>query len=94
MIHYPKVAQSLFRMATQGKSVAPAIFWMKARAGWREKHEIVVAKDDVSLMSDEELARELDRLMEGHLFRPRDLGIRVIEADEVAGDERVRSEWE
>ena len=33
-----KVAQSLFLMATQGKNVAAAIFWMKARAGWREKH--------------------------------------------------------
>jgi hypothetical protein len=34
-----KVAQSLFRMATDGGSVAAAIFWMKARAGWREKHD-------------------------------------------------------
>jgi hypothetical protein len=32
-----KVAQSLFRLATEGKNVAAAIFWMKARAGWREK---------------------------------------------------------
>ena len=32
-----KVAQSLFQMATTGKNVAAAIFWMKARAGWREK---------------------------------------------------------
>ena len=35
-----KVAQSLFQMATQGKNVAAAIFWMKARAGWREKIEV------------------------------------------------------
>jgi hypothetical protein len=35
-----RVAQSLFRMATEGQNVAAAIFWMKARAGWREKHEI------------------------------------------------------
>lgn len=33
-----KVAQSLFQMATQGKNVAAAIFWMKARGRWREKH--------------------------------------------------------
>ena len=33
-----KVAQSLFHMATQGKNVAAAIFWMKARGRWREKH--------------------------------------------------------
>ena len=32
-----KVAASLFQMAIQGKNVAAAIFWMKARAGWREK---------------------------------------------------------
>jgi hypothetical protein len=37
-----KVAQSLFHMATQGKNVAAAIFWMKARGGWREKHEVEV----------------------------------------------------
>jgi DNA-binding XRE family transcriptional regulator len=35
-----KVAQSLFQMATTGKNVAAAIFWMKARAQWREKHEV------------------------------------------------------
>src|SRR4051794_22602766 len=35
-----KVAQSLFRMATEGNNVAAAIFWMKARAGWREKQQV------------------------------------------------------
>lgn len=30
-----KVTQSLFQMATSGKNVAAAIFWMKARGGWR-----------------------------------------------------------
>lgn len=35
-----RVAQSLFNMATTGGNVAAAIFWMKARAGWREKHEV------------------------------------------------------
>ncbi|GGJ43069.1 hypothetical protein [Neoroseomonas lacus] len=30
-----KVAQSRFTMATQGKNVAAAIFWMKARGGRR-----------------------------------------------------------
>jgi len=32
-----KVAQSLFRMATEGNDVVAAIFWMKARAGWRSR---------------------------------------------------------
>ena len=33
-----KVAQTLLHMATVDKNVAAAIFWLKARAGWREKH--------------------------------------------------------
>ncbi|WP_372624740.1 hypothetical protein [Falsiroseomonas sp.] len=35
-----KVAQSLFRMATEGNNVAAAIFWMKARAGWSERQRV------------------------------------------------------
>ena len=31
-----KVAQTLFHLATVEKNVACVIFWMKARAGWRE----------------------------------------------------------
>ena len=27
-------------MATEGNNVAAAIFWMKARAGWREKQQV------------------------------------------------------
>ena len=38
-----KVAQTLFQMATSGQNTAASIFWMKARAGWREKHEVQVA---------------------------------------------------
>jgi hypothetical protein len=46
-----KVAQSLFNMATQGNNVAAAIFWMKARAGWREKHDLeVTGKDGAPLV--------------------------------------------
>lgn len=33
------VARSLHKQATEG-NVAAAIFWMKARAGWREKQEV------------------------------------------------------
>ena len=43
-----RVAQSLFAMATTGGSVAAAIFWMKARAGWREKHPEEPAEDEKS----------------------------------------------
>jgi hypothetical protein len=35
-----KVAKALFGMATQKGNVEAAIFWMKARGGWREKQEI------------------------------------------------------
>src|SRR4051812_38977247 len=41
-----KVAQSPFQLATGGKNVAAAIFWMKARAGWREKHAVEVTGAD------------------------------------------------
>ena len=50
-----KVAQSLFQMATSGKNVAAAIFWMKARAGWREKHEVMVKADPFNDMTNEQL---------------------------------------
>ena len=51
-----KVGQSLFNMATTGGSVAAAIFWMKARAGWREKHEVTV---DVPASQEETDAERL-----------------------------------
>jgi len=35
-----KVAQTLFSMATVDRNVAAAIFWMKARGGWREKNAL------------------------------------------------------
>lgn len=33
-----QVAQTLFTRATVGKDLGAAIFWLKAQAGWREKH--------------------------------------------------------
>lgn len=41
-----RVGQRLFEMASSGQNTAATIFWMKARAGWREKQEI-----DVNLRS-------------------------------------------
>ena len=41
-----KVAQSLFNMATSGNNVAAAIFWMKSRAGWREKNSLEITGKD------------------------------------------------
>ena len=42
-----KVAKALFTMATQKNNVAAAIFWMKARSGWRERQEIDVTTQGV-----------------------------------------------
>src|SRR5450432_2808043 len=58
-----KVAQSLFNMATQGNNVAAAIFWMKARAGWREKHEIELNTWPASEARDDELLRIIERAL-------------------------------
>ena len=33
-----RVAQCLFKQATVPGNIAASIFWLKARAGWREKH--------------------------------------------------------
>ncbi len=56
-----KVAQSLFQMATVDKNVAAAIFWMKARAGWREKHEVTVSTRPLEHWSDAELLQILEQ---------------------------------
>ena len=40
------MAQPLFNMATSGNNVAAAIFWMKARAGWREKNQVELTGPD------------------------------------------------
>ena len=79
-----KVAQSLFQMATQGKNVAAAIFWMKARAGWREKIEVKPVMDEVSQMSDAELEAEIDRLSV-QLGRPQRIVVEIV--DEQRGED-------
>lgn len=93
-----KVAQSLFRMATEGKNVAAAIFWMKARAGWREKQPEALATENTSVdeLSDAELEAiiragrrtgtvPLDRMViERRIIDPKSPPRPVIEGD--AGD--------
>jgi hypothetical protein len=69
-----KVAQSLFAMATQDKNVAAAIFWLKARAGWREKQVVEVTGEaggplaTVSLLPSDPVsaARAYQRIIQGH----------------------------
>jgi hypothetical protein len=74
-----KVAQSLFQMATQGKNVAAAIFWMKARAGWREKVEIKPVLDDPEQLTDAQLEAIV---RSGRVPRPQ-LEVRLV--DETTG---------
>ena len=57
-----KVAQTLFTMATVDKNVAAAIFWMKARGGWREKP-----------LPDEEPATPIPRKIEISWISPDDV---------------------
>ena len=63
-----KIAQSLFNMATTGNSVAAAIFWMKARAGWREKHEVTVTANPLEKLTDAELERMLQTVTDALAF--------------------------
>ena len=44
-----KVAQTLFQQATSGTNTAAMIFWLKARAGWREKQVVEVTGQDGAL---------------------------------------------
>jgi hypothetical protein len=78
-----KVAQSLFQMATQGKNVAAAIFWMKARAGWREKIEIKPVVDDPKQLTDAQLEAIV---RSGRMPRPQ---IEVTITDEVRDHDTI-----
>lgn len=65
-----KVAQSLFNMATVEKSVPAAIFWMKARAGWREKHDVnvdVSGTVNVAKLNDVDLDETIRKEIAGFL---------------------------
>lgn len=59
-----KIAESLFKQAIDGNTSA-AIFWLKARAGWREKQEIDVRVDDVSKLSNEDLIKRAAAILGG-----------------------------
>ena len=43
------VARSLFKQATEDGSVSAAIFWLKARAGWRETQQVDHVSSDGSM---------------------------------------------
>ena len=48
-----KVAQTLFHLATIDKNVAAVIFWMQARAGWREKPAVEVSGSNGGALGEE-----------------------------------------
>jgi hypothetical protein len=83
-----KVAQALFQMATRQNNVAAAIFWMKARAGWREKVEIKAVVDDISRMSDAELRAEIQRL--DRELKPIQVITGVTRAEDLTDEEQLR----
>ncbi|MGG5819088.1 hypothetical protein [Falsiroseomonas sp. HW251] len=95
-----KVAQSLFRMATEGNNVAAAIFWMKGRAGWSERQRVdhgfnapfavingVPRADD---LSDDELARIAGRSIADEDGPPRRRRSYVVDAPD---DDMTPDEW-
>jgi hypothetical protein len=61
-----KVAQTLFHLATVERNVPSVIFWMKARAGWREKHEIEFSARTAREAADADLMRIIEH--SGGLF--------------------------
>lgn len=54
-----KVAQTLYQQATTPGNVAATIFWLKARAGWREKQVLEVTGKDGSATPDMKVMIEL-----------------------------------
>jgi hypothetical protein len=63
-----KVGQTLFQMATSGQNTAATIFWMKARAGWREKHEVTIRPErPLREISDEELEQLMPEELAGYV---------------------------
>lgn len=80
-----KVAQSLFQMATTGKNVAAAIFWMKARARWTERHEVELQPArPLAGVSGESLLRMIEVLERQELTQQE---TRCVEKGLAAGDE-------
>ena len=59
-----QVAKTLFREAVNGNMTA-AIFWMKAQAGWREKHEVIVQDVSIKGPDEDELRDRLNAALVG-----------------------------
>ncbi|MEE9195710.1 MAG: hypothetical protein V3U44_07695 [Alphaproteobacteria bacterium] len=67
-----KVAETAYQLATSGKAPAVTMFWLKTRAGWRDRADLADGEGeaapappgfDLSKLSDTELD-QLEKLME------------------------------
>jgi hypothetical protein len=87
-----KVAQTLFHLATVEKNVPSVIFWMKARAGWRETVRQENTGADGQPMVTEVVYRWADPPVgSGSVERfqsPETGSIRLLSDDVVGGDEQ------
>ncbi|WP_431266838.1 hypothetical protein [Dankookia sp. P2] len=55
-----RVAQCLYQQATTPGNIAATIFWLKARAGWREKHQVeVTGRDGAALQPPTVIIRRM-----------------------------------
>jgi hypothetical protein len=66
-----RVAQTLYQQATTPGNIAATIFWLKARAGWREKQVMEVTGADGAPMPVLNLV--ITRFTDGPLDGPEDL---------------------
>jgi hypothetical protein len=60
------VAQSLYLMATRYKIPAAAIFWLKARAGWREKQDLTIDGTQTLQLAHLTAARSMSEQIHSH----------------------------
>jgi hypothetical protein len=63
-----RVAQSLFNLATKEGNVAAQIFWLKARAGWREKQDVTINGTQTIQMQHLVAARAMSEQLHGQLI--------------------------
>jgi hypothetical protein len=71
------VARSLYRMAVHDKVPAAAIFWMKARAGWKDRQDVTIEGTQTvqlqHLVAARAFSAQLNReLIEGEASTPED----------------------
>jgi hypothetical protein len=76
-----RVAQCLYQQATTPGNVAASIFWLKARAGWREKQAVEMSGPDGAPITPTIVRVQIRE--ENPSWRPRDVAppVRSIEGE-------------